>query len=357
MSAGISILTVAQLFPKTQTILYSIAVLLTSVCSFLLLLVPGKISIKETEEVLPQENETIKTKEVVSFWKRWFAYVLDASFILGGLTSIVAIGMPDSAIFYGKYTMFIGIIITILYFGIMNSKVCKGKTLGKMVMGVKVVDKFGNYLSLPNSFIRAFILTFCLTLPYLFIVIQHSYNLDFSEKSILLTALTLGILFDLIFLFNLKTRQTLHDLAIGSYVVSKNTNKQLTDFQTNKTPVVFATIITLLIALPIFAYLAKYSQDLTNPDSKLYQNNELSKKLEQEFDIRVTNLNSFKTKDTESYVIYVLTPNINDKELADNIYSYIKTNHNGNAMVILHKTVILGNLVVMQQKPYNYYEK
>ena len=359
LSTGIATLTITQFIPNNHSLLYAIILILTTVCSFVLLLVPGKLLIKPLDLSIANEldNPQIETSKAVSFWKRWFAYIIDATFILGGCTTFLAMGIPDALVPYGRYTMFIGLIITILYFGIMNSNICKGQTLGKMAMGLKTVDKFGNYLSLSQSFIRTFILTFCLTLSYLYLSIKTLYNLEIDEQCILSLAIILGIMFDLLFLFNVKTRQTLHDLAVGSYVVNSNTNRELCDNKMNKAPLIFATILTLFIALPIVVSVKKQSIYLKNPETIQFKENELANNLEKEINAKVTKIQNIKMKDSNNIIVYILTSNINDEELAKQAHAYLKTKTENNITIILHKTINLGNIIHTIQKPYTYDKK
>jgi len=358
IAAIFTALSVAIAFTASNSILYSIILLFVMIGSFSLLCFPGKITNRDTEQI-ECENGEVETKKVVSFWKRWFAYIIDATFILGGILSCVAVVLPDSFLKIGDYSILIGILFTLLYFGIMNSEICKGQTLGKSFTGLKVVDKYGNYLTLTQSLIRTLILIICLTLPYMFIAKMSVSIPSPDEAYFVIAAITAGIIFDLLFLFNVKTRQTLHDLAVGSYVIDKKYNCWLKDNKISTTPIVLAIIPAILIALPLFAGNTKRAQNLKNPESVSYKEAQFAQKMEQDLNVKINRDQAVSLKNSSLHLVSVSAVNINDEELANRIKDYINTNIQSKpdkVTVILQRTINLGNVVTTTQKAYNFEE-
>ncbi len=226
IAATLTALAVAMSFAASNSILYSIILLFVMIGAFSLLCFPGKISNVNPKQIECNEGK-VETKKVVSFWKRWFAYFIDATFILSGILSCVAAVLPNSFFKIGDLSILIGILSTLLYFGIMNSEICKGQTLGKSLMGLKVVDKYGNYLTITQSLIRTLILIICLTLPYMFIAKMSVSIPSPDETYFVITAIAAGIIFDLLFLFNVKPARHCTIWLSEATLLTKNTTAGL----------------------------------------------------------------------------------------------------------------------------------
>ena len=118
----------------------------------------------------------------------------------------------------GELGRILGFGIALVYLGVMNSRICGGQTLGKKVTKIKVVSSNGTGLTVAASFCRAI---FCMPL---FLMGANFFAVPIQQQSwfvVILTLLTLGVSFSdsYLFTFNPKTRQSLHDLAVGSYVI------------------------------------------------------------------------------------------------------------------------------------------
>lgn len=360
-AAVLAAISVTTIFLSTSSILYSVVVFTLTLCSFFMLFYCGKFSNSKSEQIQSEECE-VETKTVVSFWKRWFAYIIDAVFILGGVSSIVAQSLPDAIFKIGDFSILFGLILTLAYFGIMNSGICKGQTLGKSLTGLKVVNKDGNHLTLPQSLVRTMILIICLTVPYSFLF-ALSFNTPNPTQNILgIAALTAGIIFDLLFLFNLKTRQTLHDLAVGSFVINKNCNCKLTDNKISIAPIIFAIIPALIIAYPMLMANKILVEQLNDQNSNIHKNIEYTKNMNNNLNAKITKFQKIKTDDGNNYVVISFSTNINDEEFANRIKTYIEKNKNteekiSKITVILHRSINLGNIVATKQKVYNFENK
>ena len=154
---------------------------------------------------------------ITPFINRVGAFFLDG-IILGIVGSIIGYSFEDYFVSIGNNGLYVGLTIALLYFTISNSRLLNGQTLGKRVLKIQVVDKEGNTLQIDKSFYRALILC----VPYFTINLNIPGISEGSSlyiiKSMILFAILLGII--IIYSFNKGTRQSIHDLLVGSYVVS-----------------------------------------------------------------------------------------------------------------------------------------
>ncbi|MFB8924445.1 RDD family protein [Xanthomonas arboricola pv. juglandis] len=121
----------------------------------------------------------------------------------------------------GGYGRLVGFFVALTYFGVMNSVLCKGQTLGKRLLGVRVAGKDDALLALPQSLLRYSVLG----VPFFLNGAQFDRDVLLSPLQHVLTLLifggTLSILY--LYLFNRRGRRSLHDLAVGSSVVTAQT--------------------------------------------------------------------------------------------------------------------------------------
>src|SRR5687767_6677951 len=93
------------------------------------------------------------TKLIAGFWIRLLADILDAVFlgIFGFLLSLLFRGV---FLRLGENGVWIGLLITFLYTGILQSAVGEGQSLAKRILKIQVLKMDGSFLSLPVSFLR-----------------------------------------------------------------------------------------------------------------------------------------------------------------------------------------------------------
>ena len=152
---------------------------------------------------------------IAGFWRRLLAWLID-TLILGLIGQLI--GLIFSSFFFtiGLYGRFIGLALVIPYFGIMNSKIGGGQTLGKRVMKIAVRNKRNEPIELWRSLIRILLLATPMWLNgWALPIFQNSIVAWFV--SILVFGLGGGILYTMV--FNRKARQGIHDLLLGTYVV------------------------------------------------------------------------------------------------------------------------------------------
>jgi uncharacterized RDD family membrane protein YckC len=156
------------------------------------------------------------SKQLLGIVRRALAFVID--YLIVSVLSLGTLSLvPDSDLY------FLGVLtVSALYFTIGNSALTGGRTLGKRLFGLAVVDRDQNALSLIHSFIRylcgygAIILAAEIP-PYLFR--QYGVQLPtwLPDPNLILA---FGITFTNVLLISLPGRHRgLHDLAVGSSVV------------------------------------------------------------------------------------------------------------------------------------------
>jgi len=154
--------------------------------------------------------------QIAGFWSRLVALVVDLLF-LGVVGWVIGAFLFDSLARLGMYGRLIGFAIALTYFGVLNSKIGHGQTLGKRLLGVRVVDRDGEPLPLLRSMLRYVVLG----LPFFL----NGAPIDTPSMplagSCVLALLVIGGTLSIIYMytFNRRTRQSLHDLVVGSYVV------------------------------------------------------------------------------------------------------------------------------------------
>lgn len=154
---------------------------------------------------------------ICGFWRRLGALVLDV-LLLGVVGFLLGLFFSEQFIALGSWGRWLGFIIELGYFGLLNSRLGNGQTLGKRLLKIRVVDGANQLLSLPRAMVRAAILA----MPFALNGIDPGGLATNLYLMVPLSVLLFGGLFSIIYLylFNRSTRQSLHDLAVGSFVVN-----------------------------------------------------------------------------------------------------------------------------------------
>lgn len=204
---------------------------------------------------------------ITGFWRRIGAFAIDLLLLglLGfGLGSVLA----STFVEMGGWGRLVGFIIALIYFGLLNSEIGKGQTIGKRLLKIKVVDANNQAIAVPKSMLRYSILG----IPFFLNNAQFSIEVLTSPMMYLLSLVLFGGLFSTLYLyiFNRNTRQSLHDLIVKTYVVNDTVSPQ------SVTPIwkthvyVTASIIIAAAIVPYFTLeLAKqqpFAQMLTVQD-------------------------------------------------------------------------------------------
>ena len=173
------------------------------------------------DQVSEQAPPPIDRTTIAGFWRRLAAFLID-SIILGVPTLLLGLAFFQWAANLGQAGRLVGFVAALVYFGVLNSRIGGGQTLGKRLLGIRVTDRAGEALSLMRSSLRFLVLA----IPYFLNGLWFDVNtasvgvLEFLF-GVLLAFIVFGGLGAIVYLiiFNRRTRQSLHDLAIGSFVV------------------------------------------------------------------------------------------------------------------------------------------
>lgn len=159
---------------------------------------------------------------IAPIWRRLLAFIIDL-FLLGLL------GMALGALLHAQFTAMgpwgrlVGFGITLLYFGLTQSHLRGGQSAGMHLLGLRVVTRSGEPLGIPAAFVRAAI--FCLAYFMNGAVIDLGPEHEWLSKAVFILIGVLIFSTYYLLLFNRKTRQSLHDLAVGAHVVHAGPGK------------------------------------------------------------------------------------------------------------------------------------
>jgi uncharacterized RDD family membrane protein YckC len=117
--------------------------------------------------------ENSGTRVIGGFWRRLAAYALD-SFILLLVGFVLSLFLRHIFMQMGAWGLLMGLTIAGLYFGLMNSAIGRGQTLGKRVFKLEVIDREGRHLSPGRSVLRYLIFAF----PFYLNCLVQNYGLD-----------------------------------------------------------------------------------------------------------------------------------------------------------------------------------
>ena len=173
-------------------------------------------------------------------WKRLWAFVID-SIILMIIGSILCNLFYNQLLSMGNWALLVGFAIFMLYYGLQNSAICKGQTIGKRIFRIKVVSENGQYLNPTQSLIRSLILT-----P-MFIFNNIVLPIGYASMVWAMIIGALTFIQIILFLANRPSRQLLHDLIIKSVCV--NANAEIQNVEKNKVKLALAIVVPIVIGM------------------------------------------------------------------------------------------------------------
>lgn len=261
--------------------------------------------------------EKVQEKWICGFWRRIGALFID-TLVLGVCGYVVGLFLEDTFVQLGGWGRLIGFVVSITYFGVMNSSLSNGQTIGKKLLNIRVVDASNSTISLSKSFVR-----------YSFLAVPFSLNGAQITNEALLSYLMYPLSFIIfggllsisyLYVFNRVTRQSLHDLAVGTYVVN-------TEVGSEELPPVWKPHLAVVIGLFIAATLVPaFTSDLakTEPFKGLLATQEAINKIESVKYAGVTEgSTTFTSSDsgsnTTTYVntqAFLYKNNVDDSEIA-----------------------------------------
>ncbi|MBD5782322.1 RDD family protein [Pelagicoccus sp. NFK12] len=161
------------------------------------------------------EPET-QSYRYAGFWRRVLAYAIDA-ILLGVVGLAIGYSFYEYFLSLGQTGRLYGLAIYMAYFASFNSKLGGGQTLGKRMMGIKVLDQAGAPLAFTTAFIRQGIVA----TPIFLNGVNIDLGLNQHTVSLVLGIAIFGVggAIGYFLIFNVRTRRSLHDFLCGSHVV------------------------------------------------------------------------------------------------------------------------------------------
>jgi uncharacterized RDD family membrane protein YckC len=193
-----------------------------------------------------------RMRVIAGFWRRLIAFGID-SLLIGAVGAVLGVFFSSFFQSLGSWGPLLGFAIALPYFGLLNSSIGHGQTLGKRLMQIRVVDKDGQPISTLDSFARYAILGSPWFLSTNMLPSSFGESWIGSEVGVFLGALQVIVIY--LYVFNRHTRQSLHDLVVGTYVVESVT------FGAVEAPLVWkghvyvaaALALALLVVVPLAA--------------------------------------------------------------------------------------------------------
>jgi uncharacterized RDD family membrane protein YckC len=168
-------------------------------------------------EQLPPRSEVLQPeREIAGFWRRLGAFALDM-LLLAVAVHIVTFPFFSQLCRIGAWAPILGFFLVMPYYVLLNSRAANGQTLGKMMMHIQVVNESGGLVPVSATFLRYAVLYVPLFLSGLDLPVTRTpqavqYLVFFLFGGMVLVTTYLLVC-------NRATRQGLHDMAAGTYVV------------------------------------------------------------------------------------------------------------------------------------------
>lgn len=159
---------------------------------------------------------TPATAHASGFWRRLLAFAIDG-LVLGVAGAIAGFLLFDALAGLGVYGRLIGFAVALSYFGLFNSRLGGGQTPGKRLLAIRTTRLDGSLLSVPRSLARYAVIG----VPFFLNNAPLPMEVVLSPMAYVLSLVVFGGLLSIAYLlvFNRKTRRSLHDYAVGSWVV------------------------------------------------------------------------------------------------------------------------------------------
>lgn len=188
-------------------------------------------------------------KMISGFWRRIGAFFIDSIF-LGTVGFLLGAVLEDQFVEIGSWGRLFGFAIALAYFGVMNSRIMKGQTFGKMILNIRVVNADNEPIDIPRSFVRYSILGLPFFLNGMLLTNEAIYSLWSYPISFVVFGMGFSIAY--LYLFNRVTRQSLHDLVVGTFVVNVKSDRQEVGAIWKPHLVVVAVFLIIATGAPVF---------------------------------------------------------------------------------------------------------
>ena len=157
------------------------------------------------------------------FWRRVAAFIVDG-LIIGLVGYLLGRALFDMFARLGPWGPCVGFVVALGYF-VLQECGRGGQSLGKRLLRIRVVDAQGRALRPARGAVRFAVLA----APYFLLGAALPMGITTFAGGIPLALVPLGSLIALAYLlvFNQRTRQSLHDLAVGAFVVRATAGARL----------------------------------------------------------------------------------------------------------------------------------
>ena len=161
------------------------------------------------------------TRSIANFFRRFAAFFIDG-IILGIAGLFAGLALGDHFVALGWKGRFIGVAVSLLYFSVFNSEVLNGQTIGKKILSLQVVQRNGRLLPYHKSLIRSLVL--------LLFGFLNGWSIPGLTDSVVVSSIYgfilfgVGLLLVYLYVFNVKTRQSIHDLIFDTFVIRTGIN-------------------------------------------------------------------------------------------------------------------------------------
>lgn len=158
---------------------------------------------------------------IANAWRRLFAFMVDLV-ILGVVAEGLGFLFANPLYEIGPFGQLLGLVFILPYFGIMNSHLSGGQTLGKKLFKIAVRGADNQPIGLGVSFLRASLLIVPVhLLSCLSFWVTNRYVTAFLASVVYAWMVALVI----VYLVNKQARQTSHDLIVHTFVVDLRKDK------------------------------------------------------------------------------------------------------------------------------------
>ena len=275
----------------------------------------------QNTEIIENTQKTEQENNNIVLCKRIFAFLIDIN-IYNAFMYIccyIVIRLFPEFQGLGLFTPVIGVIVYTIYTGLMNSRLCKGQTLGKIYLNIKTVNENNEFLSVPVSLFRSLI--FSLIFFYIIDSSALSFNEEFSTPVQIYYFVKnfLFFLLILVFLFNTKTRQTMHDYFTKSFVINKKDS-----IKNLKTTLNFSNLFLPIVSLICFLFILQIQTGIYKMKKEYFG---LTANIQTKTQKTVKSCQQTFNDKGSGLLVIIKTDNVHDDKLSKEVAQIFKQNN------------------------------
>jgi uncharacterized RDD family membrane protein YckC len=167
--------------------------------------------------------EDTKKRWIAGFWRRSFAFAIDA-IILGCIGYAAGLLLEDFFVQHRLWGRLIGMAIGLCYFGLLDSRIGNGQSVGKKLLKVRLVDAGNATVEAARALGRYAVFALPNLLEASVIYPASGFNYPWLVLACIVVLIATADVY--FYLFNRGTRQSLHDLLFGTFVVNVATEPE-----------------------------------------------------------------------------------------------------------------------------------